>query len=147
MNCSEKYGFVMYRHVVVIDLSKWRNESLMVPAFVDGVRRLMRQCAKLYPDTLERAYLVNANWLARMGWSVVKPWIHPNTQERINILGKDWVPKFMAETALSFDDIPSSHGGNASGFKDLPMMCPVPENSPSITSLAASLSHVQNNSL
>lgn len=136
-NCTEQYGILMYRHIAVIDLKKSDYNSILNPGFLDGVRKLIGQCAGLYPDTLRHMYLVNANWLARTGWSVVKRFIHPATLARISVLGSDWMATFETDTGLTRSEIPSSYGGSAENLQELPMICPVPASSPMLAGVVA----------
>lgn len=39
-----------------------------------------------YPESLHRLYIVNAPWVFRMAWAMIKPWVHPLTASRVGFL-------------------------------------------------------------
>ena len=38
-----------------------------------------------YPEILQKMYIINAPWVFQGLWAVVRPWLHPITQQKIRI--------------------------------------------------------------
>ena len=53
------------------------------------MRKLAEIDGHMYPEGMERLYVVNAPGLFYMAWKVIKKFLHPLTAQRIVILGKD----------------------------------------------------------
>jgi hypothetical protein len=63
-----------------------------------------------YPESLQTLYIINAPFVFRMLWSVIKPWLHPLTAARIKILGSDYLKSL--QEIIDDDQIPKYHGGS-----------------------------------
>jgi len=63
-----------------------------------------------YPEMLGKLIVVNAPTLASTGWKMVKGWLDPRTQEKIEIHGTD-KSKANLLNLINSEDIPVSMGG------------------------------------
>jgi hypothetical protein len=62
-----------------------------------------------YPEILGAMYLVNANFLFRGVWAVVKGFLDEKTRKKITILGKDFEPTLLG--LVDAQNLPSFLGG------------------------------------
>jgi len=122
---AQRHRCILYRHVTVVDLSHFdynSTKSVVSSQFIEGLRNINSGSPVMYPDTLERMYLVNAGYLARAGWDVLKRIVHPVTQAKIVVLGADWLACVQAETGILLAEVPSEFGGAAPRMAELPQM-------------------------
>eukprot|EP00465_Bigelowiella_longifila_P007419 CAMPEP_0185259638 /NCGR_PEP_ID=MMETSP1359-20130426/8379_1 /TAXON_ID=552665 /ORGANISM="Bigelowiella longifila, Strain CCMP242" /LENGTH=218 /DNA_ID=CAMNT_0027845613 /DNA_START=39 /DNA_END=695 /DNA_ORIENTATION=+ len=85
---SEKLGYRLYRHIVVIDLAGY-SMSHLSRDFMAMVRKVLPLSNMLYPESLEKLYIVNAPFVFTTAWSLLKAFIHSSTQKKITILGSN----------------------------------------------------------
>jgi len=85
---SEKLGYRLYRHIVVIDLAGYCMSHLSRD-FMAMVRKVLPLSNMLYPESLEKLYIVNAPFVFTTAWSLLKAFIHSSTQKKITILGSN----------------------------------------------------------
>ncbi|KMS65459.1 hypothetical protein BVRB_035780 [Beta vulgaris subsp. vulgaris] len=65
-----------------------------------------------YPESLQTLFIINAPFVFRMLWGMIKPWLHPLTAARIQILGSDYLKQL--QEVIDVDQIPRYHGGSCS---------------------------------
>jgi len=65
-----------------------------------------------YPETMFKIYLINAPLVFRAIWAVIKPWLHPITVAKVNLLGssKEALKKFELD-GLPASQVPKWLGG------------------------------------
>ena len=62
-----------------------------------------------YPETLRRAFLINAPLYARIGWAIVKTFMDPVTVSKVVILGTDYRGTLLEY--IDADQLPVEFGG------------------------------------
>ena len=106
---SALFGRRVDSHLVVMDmkhLSYWPHKS----AF-DSFRKIVEIDTKYYPETLSEAIMINCPWIFPKIWSLVKPWIDPNTAAKFHFVGKHF-QEFLFERVAP-DQVPREFGGTA----------------------------------
>ena len=79
-------GIRRYKHTAIIDLNG------MSMSLLGGKKRgLLKRVADIgthyFPETAWKIYLINAPFVFRAIWAIIKPWLHPITAAKVNILG------------------------------------------------------------
>lgn len=64
-----------------------------------------------YPERSYVIFIVNAPFFASIGWKLVKPLVHENTQQKVRILSASETLKGLLEH-IDIDQIPEYYGGN-----------------------------------
>ena len=84
LSCSN--GEQRYKVSYLIDL-----EGAGMSAFMGETKNTMQKIfgigGNYFPESVWKIYCYNTPMAVRMGWSVVKAMIHPNTQAKVKILG------------------------------------------------------------
>ena len=93
---SERRNRRLYKCTVVIDLSGL-GSSHMSRRMLGLVQSVNALFAWVYPESVHKFYIVNAPWIFRSAWRIVRPWLHPITEAKFNILGRDWRDVFAAD--------------------------------------------------
>ena len=57
---------------------------------------------KYYPETLEKMFIINAPWLFRTIWTIVKGWLHKNTSRKISMHKKVPTQKLLEYIGKSY---------------------------------------------
>eukprot|EP00483_Globobulimina_turgida_P012549 UN12572 len=73
------------------------------------VRDIIGDESNLWPNTLEKMYIINAPWPFRFAWKIISNFVHPITVAKIDILGSDYINTLKKKIAL--DQIPKAYGG------------------------------------
>ena len=69
-------------------------------------------------QSVKKVYIINAPFVFRGLWSMVKPWLHPNTQAAIEICSSNHLETFE-ENGISRESLPVSLGGTMSEAGEL----------------------------
>eukprot|EP00483_Globobulimina_turgida_P002906 UN02911 len=75
------------------------------------IKDIITDESNLWPNTLEKMYIINAPWPFRFAWKIISNFIHPITVAKIDILGSDYINTLKKRIAL--DEIPKSYGGTS----------------------------------
>ena len=75
----------------------------------DFIKSTMSLDQNFYPESLFRLYIINAPFVFRMMWAVVKPWLHPITKDRIKVYSDDYLVKM--QELIDLDQLPKAIGG------------------------------------
>eukprot|EP00455_Lapot_gusevi_P031720 TRINITY_DN344_c0_g2_i6.p2 TRINITY_DN344_c0_g2~~TRINITY_DN344_c0_g2_i6.p2 ORF type:complete len:253 (-),score=82.20 TRINITY_DN344_c0_g2_i6:605-1363(-) len=105
---SEQTGKLVYKHTVIMDLEGLGRKHLS-KNFYTPIKSMIDIDQYYYPETLWRLYIINAPFIFKMLWSAVKPWIHPITRERIQVLGSDYKQQLLK--TIDADQLPVYLGG------------------------------------
>ena len=111
---SETRGPRRYKQVYIIDLSQLSLSSLMARSSVRTMTTAIVSGANnFYPECLWKMFIVNAPFIFRSVYSMLSPFIHPVTKEKINILGgpSKYLPE-MAKAGIPKSAVPKSLGGD-----------------------------------
>lgn len=84
---SEQYGKTFYKAIIVVDLTGFGTKH-MGSKLRGPMKAMMHIDQHYYPESLHRMIVINAPWAFKMLWKIVRPWVHPLTQERIKF-GKE----------------------------------------------------------
>eukprot|EP00475_Leptophrys_vorax_P030500 TRINITY_DN4574_c0_g2_i1.p1 TRINITY_DN4574_c0_g2~~TRINITY_DN4574_c0_g2_i1.p1 ORF type:complete len:312 (+),score=80.39 TRINITY_DN4574_c0_g2_i1:125-1060(+) len=114
---TEKIGALTYKSIVIMDMQDFGFQHLST-TFYNPIKSILTIDQYYYPETLYKLFVINAPFSFRTLWAVVKPWLHPLTQSRIQILGgsKEYLPKL--KEIMDEDQIPRYIGGGCSCCED-----------------------------
>jgi len=108
---SAEINCLCYKSIVIMDLKDfgWNHLSKTLYGMISKVTAIDQY---YYPETLYKLFIINAPFSFRALWTVVKPWLHPLTQARIQITGgeSDYLPIF--KTLVDEVNIPRYIGGS-----------------------------------
>ncbi|XXQ33914.1 CRAL-TRIO domain-containing protein [Plasmodiophora brassicae] len=107
--CERDTGLRTYKHVVIMDLGGLSRRH-MSSKFTGPVQSQINIDQFYYPESLQTLCIINAPFVFRMLWGMVKPWLHPLTAARIKILGADYITQL--KEIIAEDQIPRYLGGN-----------------------------------
>uniref|UniRef100_A0A6A7G9X9 CRAL-TRIO domain-containing protein n=1 Tax=Hirondellea gigas TaxID=1518452 RepID=A0A6A7G9X9_9CRUS len=107
---SEETNNRTYKHIVVLDLEGF-GFSHCSKTFYSQTKSLIDIDQFFYPESLVRLYIINAPFVFRALWAVVKIWVDPLTRARVFVLKGS---AFLAEMKKWVDDdqIPTYYGGD-----------------------------------
>lgn len=66
-----------------------------------------------YPEMLGKMLVINAPWLAVQTWNIVKGWLDPRTQAKIEIIGSKQESIKRLHELISIEYLPEEFGGTA----------------------------------
>merc|ERR1712228_1049944 len=90
---NDKGGFnAITKHVIVMDIGGFYAKSLTAK-YRNLIQDIIGDESNLWPNTLEKMYIVNAPWPFRFAWKIISNFIHQLQQK------------------VSLDQIPKSYGG------------------------------------
>ncbi len=70
-----------------------------------------KQDSTYYPERLGYMFIINAPFIFRPLWAMIKPWLDPNTANKIQVLGSNYQDALKAK--IPEDQIPLEYGGTA----------------------------------
>jgi len=79
---SAQLGRLLYKHVAIIDMDGFGYKH-MGKDFVEPMKAFVHIDQDCFPESLYKLIICNSPWLFKALWSIVKPWIHPLTRERV----------------------------------------------------------------
>ena len=97
----------------VMDLSKLSTTSLSSSKVRDMAKAIVTGAGSFFPETAWKLFIVNAPFIFRSAYAVIKPLIHPVTRDKIKILGgkSAYLPE-MKKAGIPLSAIPESMGGS-----------------------------------
>merc|ERR1712087_338958 len=96
------------KHCIVMDIQNFHAKSLTAK-YRELVRGIIGDESNLWPNTLEKMYIINAPWPFRFAWKIISNFIHPITVAKIDILGHDYINTMKKK--INLDQIPKKYGG------------------------------------
>eukprot|EP01038_Epipyxis_sp_PR26KG_P010133 gene10133-13631_t len=109
---SIKYNKLIDKQIIIFDL---KNVSFSIDTMAMRIfRKTLVIDESCYPERLHRLYMINAPSFFAAIWSVIKPWLHPVTVDKIQIIGSDYLPKLLE--CIEIDQIPVEYGGTKTDF-------------------------------
>ena len=96
----------------VMDLSKLSTMSMKNSKVRDMAKAIVTGAGSFFPETAWKLFIVNAPFVFRSVYTVIKPLIHPVTRDKIKILGgkSAYLPE-MKKAGIPLSSIPTSMGG------------------------------------
>ena len=91
-----------------MDIKNFHAKSLTAK-YRNLVKDIIADESNLWPNTLEKMYIINAPWPFRFAWKIISNFIHPITVKKIDILGSDYINTMKKK--ISLDQIPKAYGG------------------------------------
>ena len=112
IRACETRGPRRYKNVYVMDLSKLSTTSLSSSKVRDMAKAIVTGAGSFFPETAWKLFIVNAPFIFRSAYAVIKPLIHPVTRDKIKILGgkSAYLPE-MKKAGIPLSAIPESMGG------------------------------------
>ena len=97
----------------VMDLSKLSTMSMKNSKVRDMAKAIVTGAGSFFPETAWKLFIVNAPFIFRSVYAVIKPLIHPVTRDKIKILGgkSAYLPE-MKKAGIPLSSIPVSMGGS-----------------------------------
>jgi len=88
LRLSKQTGRRMTRHVSVLDAYNIGITNVtVVKSLMD---QILGDVQVMYPETLKKLYIINAGWLFKAAWTVIRNFVHPMTAQKVEILGMDY---------------------------------------------------------
>mmetsp|Transcript_12403 Transcript_12403/g.16106 ORF Transcript_12403/g.16106 Transcript_12403/m.16106 type:complete len:283 (+) Transcript_12403:169-1017(+) len=113
--CTEPKVHVQGKYIAVFDLdglswTKFRSANSL------GLKNLMATCAKFYPETVLKTYVLNS-YIVKAVITVLSPFIPLDTRERISVCTdvKQFVNQAQEKDNISLDQLPVEFGGSCEG--------------------------------
>lgn len=72
-------------------------------------KRLVAIVQAHHPERLNKCYIIDATFIVRTIFSLVKPFIDPNTARKVEPIGSDYLPRLKAD--FTDENIPANVGG------------------------------------
>ena len=93
----------------VMDLSKLSTMSMKNSKVRDMANVIVKGAGSFFPETAWKLFIVNAPFVFRSVYAVIKPLIHPVTRDKIKILGgkSSYLPE-MKKAGIPLSAIPQS---------------------------------------
>jgi hypothetical protein len=109
---SQKYNRTIEKQVVVFNLvdMSYAVDTTAMSVF----KETLRIDQNYYPERLGKFYMINAPWFFTMIWSLIKPWIDPDTASKFQILGSNYLDTLRE--LIDDSQIPLEYGGSCSYF-------------------------------
>jgi len=113
---SKKVKQQRYKHTIIVDLGGAGTGLLSGKKRV-VVQKVIGIGGDYFPESLWKMYVINTPWALKAMFSVVKPFIHPVTQAKINIIGdpKHALKKMQQNDGFELSAIPDFMGGTHPG--------------------------------
>jgi len=108
---NAKTGTRIYKTVSVLDLDGI-GMGHSSGKFTGPARSVMDIDQWFYPESLQKMYVVNAPWVFKAIWAIVRPWLHPITQSKIQVCGSAFLDELAAD-GIGKDQLPECLGGTA----------------------------------
>jgi len=104
-----------YKHIYIFDLA-----GLEMSHFSAAVRRIVKnvivEIGNIYAESLYKMFIVNSPFVFRGVWSIISPWLHPVTRNKIKILGGgSSLVKELVKNEIPIESIPKNLGGGHEG--------------------------------
>ena len=71
---------------------------------------VLNQLQAYYPESVKKVYILNAPFVFRAFWAIIKPILHANTVAAVEILGSDYASVFK-KNGIDADQLPVYLGG------------------------------------
>jgi len=65
-----------------------------------AAKRIIYMLTYFYPERMGATLLLSAPTLFSVAWPVIRPWLHPNTQEKIHFVKPDQLSRFIDPQAM-----------------------------------------------
>jgi len=111
---NAKTGKRIYKTVSILDLDGI-GMGHSSGKFTGPARSVMDIDQWFYPESLQKMYVVNTPWVFKAIWAIVRPWLHPITQSKIQVCGSGFLDELAAD-GIGKDQLPECLGGTG---KDL----------------------------
>lgn len=102
-------GDPLAKSISVMDLDRLQLRDL-AGTNLEYVKAAMGYANQHYPERSHIVFIVNAPWYFSVGWKMVKGWVHPNTQKKINILSPSETLSGL-QKHIDISQIPVYYGG------------------------------------
>jgi hypothetical protein len=88
------------------------NHFSLIPVAIDAVIQCFQMYEANYPELLRRVFIINAPKIFSILYSIVTPFMHERTRDKIQVYGQDskqWKATLLAD--IDPDQLPASYGG------------------------------------
>eukprot|EP00730_Choanoeca_flexa_P019168 TRINITY_DN9354_c0_g1_i1.p1 TRINITY_DN9354_c0_g1~~TRINITY_DN9354_c0_g1_i1.p1 ORF type:complete len:318 (+),score=111.79 TRINITY_DN9354_c0_g1_i1:77-1030(+) len=110
---SKANGTQRYKYSLIIDL-KGTGLNLLGGKRKAVLQQVFSVGADYFPESIWKIYTINTPLLFRGVWTMVKPWIHPITQAKVNMFGTAAAAvKQMQADGVPLEAMPDFMGGGA----------------------------------
>jgi len=106
-------GKRIYKMVSILDLDGV-GMGHMSGSFTGPARSTMDIDQWFYPESVQKLYVINAPWVFKAIWAIVKPWLHPITVSKIQICGSDHLSE-LTKDGIAKDQLPEFVGKGCTG--------------------------------
>lgn len=88
------------------------NHFSWISVVIDAVIQCIQMYEANYPELLRRVFIINAPKIFSILYSIVTPFMHQRTRDKIQVYGHDskqWKAALLAD--IDPDQLPASYGG------------------------------------
>jgi hypothetical protein len=127
-HAKQRYGNHVSQLIQIMDLKGLSifGDSRGMTLFQDALR-IDQNC---YPEFLGNLFLINAPWIFRTMWAVIKSWIDPKTAAKFIVLGSDYTSTLLQY--FDKEELPEEYGGTNKIAIPCPRYDRIPEKKPDI---------------
>lgn len=106
---SESTDKLKYKHIVVLDLNGFGFKHAS-KKFFGQIKSTIDIDQFFYPESLVHLFIINAPFIFKTLWSIVKGWLDPITAQRISVIRGGYLKEL--EKFIDKDQIPTFYGGS-----------------------------------
>lgn len=88
---SSKMKCRMVKHVGVVDTKGVKLGNANKIKTLTG--QILKDMQSMYPNTLQKLYIINAGWPFKAAWKVIRMFLHPETARKIDMVGSKYQDK------------------------------------------------------
>lgn len=108
---SNKAGYRISSHNSIVDVSNIGLSTLSI--LKEFLQTVAAEIQNMYPEVVNRSYLVKAGWLFQGSWTIIKQFLHPDTAAKVVVYGSDFKTRLENE---GITQIPTFVGGTGSDY-------------------------------
>jgi hypothetical protein len=108
-NCIRSFPDAKVGGIIVIDITDCGMSFL---SFVSVLTKICSSGILRYPEISEKVFIINAGWLITTLWAAIKPFIPSRTEEKLTILGTNYLVT-LSDALFGTSDTSSSREGMA----------------------------------
>lgn len=106
--CSKAYGASAAHTFSLIDINGFSMEHMKSKS-KDIIQIALKISDDYYPEVLGQMILINAPFIFRSAWAMIKPFVDSRTREKIKFIGSDYTDTLLEY--VSPDSLPKEYGG------------------------------------
>ncbi|MES1916544.1 MAG: hypothetical protein MHM6MM_008362 [Cercozoa sp. M6MM] len=106
---QKRNGLPTVQTATIVDL-----DGFAISKLNSQVREFLRRISAVdqdnYPESMGKMFIINAPWVFKAAWKVIRPWLHERTRAKIEIVGSDYKKAVCQE--FGAENLPAFLGGD-----------------------------------